>query len=56
MSNFFDNVPLAPANPILGLAQVCNEDTHPNKINLTLGAYRDEGANPWYYPLLDLLN
>ena len=42
----FSGVPLAPANPILGLAQDCQEDTFPEKINMTLGAYRSEEGLP----------
>jgi aspartate/tyrosine/aromatic aminotransferase len=46
----FSAVPLAPANPILGLAQDCQEDTFPDKINMTLGAYRSEEGSPVVLP------
>ena len=49
MSIFVD-VPQAPANPILGLALTCDKDDNPNKINLTLGAYRDENGKPVVLP------
>lgn len=48
--SIFADVPLAPANPILGLALQCNEDASSEKINLTLGAYRDEEGNPVVLP------
>lgn len=42
MASFFENTPLEPPNAILGVAQECNQDPFPGKINLTIGAYRDE--------------
>jgi aspartate/tyrosine/aromatic aminotransferase len=44
--SFFGSVPLLPPNPLLGLNQQCNADTHPDKINLTVGAYRDDSGKP----------
>ena len=41
MSSFM-HVPLAPPNSILGVALDCKKDPYPNKIDLTIGAYRDE--------------
>ena len=42
---------VAPADPILGLAAQFKEDTHPKKVNLGIGAYRDTsgtaGAQRW---------
>ena len=32
---------LAPADPILGLTETFNADTHPDKINLGVGVYQD---------------
>jgi len=46
MSSFFDEVPLAPPNGILGVAQECRLDTNPLKIDLTIGAYRDGNGKP----------
>jgi aspartate/tyrosine/aromatic aminotransferase len=48
--SIFADVALAPANPILGLAKVCDEDTAPEKINMTIGAYRDENGQPIVLP------
>jgi len=38
------NVPLAPPDPILNLNTLYNEDTFANKVNLGVGAYRDENG------------
>mmetsp|Transcript_20179 Transcript_20179/g.20281 ORF Transcript_20179/g.20281 Transcript_20179/m.20281 type:complete len:416 (+) Transcript_20179:80-1327(+) len=48
--SIFTNIPTAPANVVLGLAQECNEDTFKDKINLTIGAYRDEMGKPYVLP------
>lgn len=37
----FSEVPLAPADPILGLTDAFNTDTNPNKVNLGVGVYQD---------------
>ncbi|EGY29989.1 Aspartate/tyrosine/aromatic aminotransferase [Candidatus Regiella insecticola 5.15] len=43
----FENIELAPADPILGLAEQFNKDPQPNKINLGIGVYQDEtGKTP----------
>lgn len=46
MSSFFDNVSLAPPNSILGVALECKNDSYSKKIDLTIGAYRDENGKP----------
>ncbi|MDF7667006.1 aspartate/tyrosine/aromatic aminotransferase [Orbaceae bacterium ESL0727] len=38
----FENLTAAPADPILGLADLYNADTRANKINLSVGIYKDE--------------
>ena len=38
--------PTAPADPILGVAVAFNADTHEKKVNLGIGAYRDEKGKP----------
>jgi aspartate/tyrosine/aromatic aminotransferase len=40
----FSNVPLAPADPILGLTEAFVADTNPNKVNLGVGVYQDGGG------------
>ncbi|XBS71090.1 amino acid aminotransferase [Acerihabitans sp. KWT182] len=43
----FDNIPLAPADPILGLLDLFRADPRPSKINLGIGVYKDEtGQTP----------
>lgn len=41
----FENIPAAPADPILGLADLFRADPRPNKINLGIGVYKDETGN-----------
>lgn len=40
----FENLAAAPADPILGLADVYKADDHVNKINLSVGIYKDENT------------
>jgi aspartate aminotransferase len=35
-----------PPDPVLGVGEAFNKDTHPKKINLSVGAYRDETGKP----------
>jgi aspartate/tyrosine/aromatic aminotransferase len=46
----FAKVEVAPADPILSLAALFKEDTHPKKVNLGIGAYRDTTGKPWVLP------
>lgn len=39
--------PLGPDDPILGITIMYNSDSNPQKINLGVGAYRDEGGLPF---------
>eukprot|EP01138_Halocafeteria_seosinensis_P014970 gb/GECG01015282.1/.p1 GENE.gb/GECG01015282.1/~~gb/GECG01015282.1/.p1 ORF type:complete len:447 (+),score=47.27 gb/GECG01015282.1/:1-1341(+) len=41
------NVPMGPPDPILGLNEAFKKDESPNKVNLGVGAYRDEAGNPY---------
>jgi aspartate/tyrosine/aromatic aminotransferase len=43
-------VKVAPPDPILVTAQLFNQDTHPQKVNLGIGAYRTEKGKPWVLP------
>eukprot|EP00906_Rhabdomonas_costata_P015817 RCo022693 len=45
----WSHVPEAPADPILGLTVRCKADPCPTKLDLGVGAYRDENGKP--YPL-----
>lgn len=46
MSSFFSNIPLEPPNSILGVALECKKDAYLEKIDLTIGAYRDDTGKP----------
>ena len=41
----FEKITAAPADPILGLADLFRADNRPNKINLGIGVYKDETGN-----------
>ncbi|KAF4342516.1 aspartate aminotransferase [Fusarium beomiforme] len=45
-------VPQAPEDPLFGLARAYKADDSPNKIDLGIGAYRDENAKPWVLPVV----
>ena len=47
---WFDNIPEAPPNNILGLASSCKADTSPEKIDIIIGAYRDDSGAPVVLP------
>ncbi|EGD74774.1 glutamic-oxaloacetic transaminase 1 [Salpingoeca rosetta] len=40
------HVQQGPPDPILGLTEAYNKDTFPNKVNLGVGAYRDDEGKP----------
>lgn len=40
----FENLAKAPADPILGLAEIYKTDERANKINLSIGIYKDENT------------
>ena len=43
----FENVQIAPPDPILGLTEMFKADPNPNKINLSVGVYQDaNGKTP----------
>ncbi|GAB7259814.1 hypothetical protein DZJ_07870 [Dickeya ananatis] len=43
----FEKISAAPADPILGLADLFRADERPHKINLGIGVYKDEtGKTP----------
>ena len=45
--SIWSSVPLAPPDKILGLTLAYKEDASPQKINLGVGAYRDNDGNPY---------
>lgn len=50
VSNFWQHIPLAPADPILGITEEFNKDSNPLKTNLSVGAYRDDEGKPYVLP------
>lgn len=46
----WSHVKLGPPDAILGITEAFNRDTNPNKINLGVGAYRDNDGKPFVLP------
>jgi len=46
-AGFFNHVPVAPPNEIFNTAALCNKDPDPRKVNLGIGAYRDNNGKPY---------
>jgi aromatic-amino-acid transaminase len=42
----FQHVEAYPGDPILSLNEAFGKDPRPNKINLSIGIYFDDGKNP----------
>ncbi|CAG9329081.1 unnamed protein product [Blepharisma stoltei] len=49
-SSIWTNVPQGPPDPILGISEAFKRDTNPRKVNLGVGAYRDDDGKPWILP------
>ncbi|KAF1987555.1 aspartate aminotransferase [Aulographum hederae CBS 113979] len=45
-------VPLAPEDPLFGLMAAYRKDTFEKKVDLGIGAYRDNNAKPWVLPVV----
>lgn len=41
---------MGPKDPILGVTEAFKADTNPAKLNLGVGAYRDDNGKPWTLP------
>ncbi|GAA5979485.1 hypothetical protein JCM11641_005409 [Rhodosporidiobolus odoratus] len=48
----FRSTPLAPADPIFALTAGYQADKHPKKVNLGVGAYRDNAGKPFVLPVV----
>lgn len=46
------NVPQAAEDPLYGLVRAFEADASPLKVDLGVGAYRDENAKPWILPVV----
>lgn len=52
-SMFNENVvPQAAEDPLFGLARMYKADTSDKKVDLGIGAYRDNNAKPWILPVV----
>lgn len=51
MSRFIGVEPVPPI-PIFALSDAYKRDTHPKKVDLGIGAYRDDTARPWVLPVV----
>ncbi|KAL2012823.1 hypothetical protein VTN00DRAFT_348 [Thermoascus crustaceus] len=45
-------VPQAPEDPLFGLMRAYRQDTFDKKVDLGIGAYRDDNAKPWVLPVV----
>jgi len=52
LNNQFIHVPMAPVDPILGLTIGFKNDKNPKKVNLGVGAYRDNDGKPYVFPVV----
>jgi len=52
LAETWNNVPLAPPDSIFKLTAAYKADSYPNKINLGVGAYRDDDNKPWVLPVV----
>ena len=48
--DFWSDVPEGPPDAILGIAQAFRASTDERKVNVCVGAYRDESGKPWVLP------
>uniref|UniRef100_V5GUN2 Aspartate aminotransferase n=1 Tax=Anoplophora glabripennis TaxID=217634 RepID=V5GUN2_ANOGL len=49
-SSWWSGVQMGPPDVILGVTEAFKRDTNPNKINLGVGAYRDDNGKPYILP------
>ncbi|XP_065221219.1 aspartate aminotransferase, mitochondrial-like [Planococcus citri] len=49
-TSWWSDVEMGPADPILGVTEAFRRDTNPKKINLGVGAYRDDDGKPYVLP------
>jgi aspartate aminotransferase len=45
-------VPQAPEDPLFGLMAAYKADPFEKKVDLGIGAYRDDNAKPWVLPVV----
>jgi len=52
LNDQFKHVPMAPADPILSLSTGYKADKFAKKVNLGIGAYRDNEGKPYVFPVV----
>lgn len=52
LPNEFAHVPVNPPDPILSLSTGYKKDTNAKKVNLGIGAYRDDNGKPFVFPVV----
>lgn len=45
--SWWGDVPMGPPDAILGISEAYKKDTNPKKVNLGVGAYRDDNGKPY---------
>ncbi|XP_071856890.1 glutamate oxaloacetate transaminase 2 [Bombus fervidus] len=50
ISSWWSQIEMGPPDPIFSLTERYKADTHPNKVNLGVGAYRDDETKPFILP------
>lgn len=48
--SWFAGVQMGPPDAILGVSEAFKRDANPKKINLGVGAYRDDNGKPYLLP------
>lgn len=51
-TNIFAKVPMAPPDPIIGVNIAFQSDTDNRKVNLGVGAYRDDNSKPYIFKVV----
>lgn len=52
MASAFSNVNQAPVDPLFSLVAAYKEDAFDKKVDLSIGAYRDDTGKPWILPVV----
>ena len=47
LSSWWSNVEMGPPDAILGVTEAFKRDDNPKKVNLGVGAYRDDQGKPY---------
>merc|ERR1712018_635299 len=50
MSSWWSGVEMGPPDAILGVTEAFKKDNNPKKMNLGVGAYRDDNGQPFVLP------